>query len=174
MTAIEGNVDQIGWIAKVFDRAIIADLERLTTLPRPVDVIVLADVLEHLAKPEALLALAAETLDHDGAIVVSIPNIANLASRLGLLFGRFEYQDRGILDRTHLRFYTLSSARRLLHEAGLRIEAEETSSVPLDLALPWMPSILLGPLEWITDALTPLLPRLLGYQFIFVARKSER
>lgn len=174
MTAIEGDIDQIGRIAKTFDRAIIADLERLIGLPRPADVIVMADVLEHLAKPEALLGLAAEALDRGGAIVVSIPNIANLASRLGLLFGRFEYQDRGILDRTHLRFYTLSSARRLIRDAGFQIEAEETSSVPLDLALPWMPSILLAPLEWILSALTSLLPRLLGYQFIFVARKSER
>jgi len=62
-----------------------------------------------------------------GAIIVSLPNIANLRVRLGLLFGRFDYTDSGILDRTHLRFFTLRSARELMREAGYRITREAYS-----------------------------------------------
>ena len=73
------------------------------------DYILFADVLEHLRDPEAVLKRALTCLKVGGAVIVSVPNVANLVMRLSLLCGRFDYAERGILDRTHLRFFTLAS-----------------------------------------------------------------
>lgn len=83
------------------------------------DVIVFADVLEHLRDPIAALRKALPLLTPDGSIVVSLPNIAHGAVRLSLLEGRFEYRPLGLLDDTHLRFFTRSSVDDLLRGAGL-------------------------------------------------------
>jgi dolichyl-phosphate beta-glucosyltransferase len=89
--------------------------------PAPFDVVVCADVLEHLPEPERLLARISAWLAPGGTLLVSLPNVANVSVRAALLAGRFPYADRGILDRTHLRFYTRDSGRRLLENAGFRI-----------------------------------------------------
>ena len=88
----------------------------------PFDVVVCGDVLEHLPRPEALLGRIREWLAPGGTLLVSLPNVANVTVRAALLLGQFPYADRGILDRTHLRFYTRRSARRLLEDAGFRVE----------------------------------------------------
>src|SRR5215475_12056219 len=75
-------------------------------LAGPFDAIVYGDVLEHLVDPLGVMVGLNRTLARDGVIVVSIPNVAHLWIRLSLLAGRFEYGARGILDRTHLRFFT--------------------------------------------------------------------
>jgi 2-polyprenyl-3-methyl-5-hydroxy-6-metoxy-1,4-benzoquinol methylase len=88
----------------------------------PFDVIVLADVLEHLPDPIGTLRSYLRFLAPDGKVLVSVPNVAVWNVRLALLFGRFEYTATGTLDRTHLRFFTLANLTRALTEAGLRIE----------------------------------------------------
>ena len=88
---------------------------------QPFDAVVCADVLEHLARPEDLLARIHGWLRPGGTLLVSLPNVANVTVRAGLLLGRFPYAERGILDRTHLRFYTRRSARDLLTGAGFRV-----------------------------------------------------
>ena len=85
------------------------------------DKVLLLDVLEHLAAPERILRAAAHLVKPTGQVIVSVPNAAHLVVRLMLLFGRFNYADRGILDRTHLRFFTQSSIARLLVENGYSI-----------------------------------------------------
>lgn len=82
------------------------------------DVIVCGDVLEHMAAPERALTLLRKLLVPGGSLLVSLPNVAYARVRLDLLRGRFEYQETGILDRTHLRFFTRHSARRLFAECG--------------------------------------------------------
>ena len=173
LTALERDVDQIGNLARIFDQTILIDLEHVTRLPAA-DVVVMADVLEHLAWPEKLLGVASDSLANLGTVIISVPNVANLANRFSLFFGRFDYEDRGIRDRTHLRFYTLASARRLIRDAGFAIEREEASSIPLALAFPGLPRVILRLGERLIDALTMALPRLFGYQFIFVARRPDR
>lgn len=84
------------------------------------DALIFADVLEHLAWPLPILRGYLDTLKPTGSVFVSLPNVGLWSVRAGLLFGRFEYQDTGVLDRTHLRFFTVRSARRMLEEAGLR------------------------------------------------------
>lgn len=138
----------------------------------PFDVVVCADVLEHLARPEALLDRIRGWLRDGGTLLVSLPNIANVSIRLGLLLGHFRYTDRGILDRTHLSFYTLASARHLLENFGFRVQSAEPTAMPYELAVP-----ALGAPSWIRSTrgfaqLTARVwPTLFGYQFVFEAGK---
>jgi predicted TPR repeat methyltransferase len=168
----EYNVDCVATLKGCFDSVVIADLEKIKRLPSPVHAIVLADVLEHLRSPAAALQLVREALADDGHIFVSVPNIANLTTRLGLLFGIFEYRERGILDHTHLRFYTLRTIRRELERAGFRILATKGSSVPLRLIIgKYIPQPILVTGEWVLHKLTGLWRSLLAYQIILVAEK---
>jgi 2-polyprenyl-3-methyl-5-hydroxy-6-metoxy-1,4-benzoquinol methylase len=85
------------------------------------DIILFADVLEHTPDPLSVLIFYLRFLRPGGRIVVSLPNVACWDRRLALLFGHFDYADSGIMDRTHLRFFTFSTAQALLREAGLAI-----------------------------------------------------
>ena len=104
------------------------DLDRLPELPYPegyFDVITLADVLEHLREPAAALRHLRRWLSDDGRIVCSLPNVRHESVLLPLLVhGRWDYADAGILDRTHLRFFTLESMLRLLGEAGFELDGQ--------------------------------------------------
>lgn len=82
------------------------------------DCILLADVIEHTAAPEKVLARLQGLLRDGGCIIASVPNVSHYSVILGLLLGRWRYADRGILDRTHLRFFTQSSFLQLAREAG--------------------------------------------------------
>lgn len=83
------------------------------------DVIIFADMLEHLAWPAGVLKQYLALLKEGGTVIVSLPNVGLWSVRLQHLFGRFEYEETGVLDRTHLRFFTRRSALRLLDAAGL-------------------------------------------------------
>ena len=104
---------------QVFDE-VAEGLSRLPLEPESFDVIVLADVLEHLVDPWAVLKDALRYLKPGGRVVLSIPNLANYAVRLKLLAGDFRYQDFGIYDRTHLRFFTRGTVEELIRGARLR------------------------------------------------------
>ena len=121
--------------------------------------------------PEQLLRDCAAVLKPNGNIVVSVPNVANITVRLALLCGRFKYAERGILDRTHLRFYTRSSAQRLLRNSGYEVLETKTTVMPLELALGISPrNPLLVALTFCLRLATFCFPGLLGYQTILVAR----
>jgi 2-polyprenyl-3-methyl-5-hydroxy-6-metoxy-1,4-benzoquinol methylase len=90
-------------------------------LEGPYDVLLFGDTLEHIPDPVAVLRRLRTKLRDDGVLVVSIPNFANWAVRLQVLAGRFRYNDRGILDRTHLRFYTEKSVRELFAAGGFEV-----------------------------------------------------
>lgn len=87
------------------------------------DILIFADVLEHLIYPGDTLKLFDHSLSSGGQIFISLPNVACFYVRIGLLFGRFNpLEEGGILDKTHLHHYTLKTAKELIQEAGLRIE----------------------------------------------------
>src|SRR5262245_50159978 len=77
---------------------------------RRFDWLLASDVLEHLANPLETLQFYRHLLKPGGRLIVSLPNVALWDNRLRLLFGRFHYQDSGVLDRTHLRFFTIRTA----------------------------------------------------------------
>lgn len=91
------------------------------------DYIVLADVIEHIPDPAAFLSCILQNLPDTTKFIVSIPNIAFGGVRLALLNGAFDYVDSGLLERTHLRFFTLASALRLF--AHLQIYPERILSL---------------------------------------------
>ena len=87
------------------------------------DAVVMNDVLEHLADPQQLLKAVPGLLAEGGCLVASIPNVRYFFNVLGMAWhGSWEYTDEGILDRTHLRFFTRSSICLLLKECGFRVE----------------------------------------------------
>lgn len=129
------------------------------------DFIVLADVVEHMANPEPILRSLKSLLSPGGSVIVSTPNVAFASVRLALLNGCFDYVDSGILERTHLRFYTLKTLKLLFLAAGLYPSAQFhclrnplTSEISLD-DLPLSPWILA---KIANDELSRV------YQFLFV------
>lgn len=167
----EYDVDRIAELRGRFDHIVIADLENVTRLPAEVDAIVLADILEHLREPGLLLGLVRASLAAKGRLFISVPNIANITVRIGLLFGLFEYRERGILDETHLRFYTMRTIKREIRRAGFHIVAMRGSSVPVRLIVPWVPNVLLRIGERLLASVTQLWRGLFAYQIIVVAER---
>lgn len=110
--------------AEVYD---LNDLKPLS-LGNNFDFIIFADVLEHVNSPERVLKFFQKYLKKDGQMIISLPNVANWKIRLGLLFGKFDYTDSGILDKTHLKLYTYKSGRELIKKAGLKVINEKASS----------------------------------------------
>lgn len=105
------------------DEVIVGDLDDRDTLgrlgDRTFDMVLAADVLEHLRDPLGCLRDAVTRLRPGGVVVLSIPNVAHGDIRLALLEGRFEYTDVGLLDRTHISLFTIQSLRALITDAGL-------------------------------------------------------
>lgn len=171
----EFDVDRIGDLRTRFDQAVIANLEQMDALPRNVQAIVLADVLEHLRDPIHILRLCRESLSSDGRLFVSVPNIANVTIRVGLLFGIFRYRERGILDETHLRFYTKHTIREELERAGFQVMKVHGSTVPIRLIAPGStPEIMVRTGEKMLTGMTRLWRALFAYQIILVARPLTR
>ena len=134
--------------------------------------IIVADVLEHLVDPKEILFQLISTLEKDGKIFISVPNVANLTVRLSLLIGRFNYSDRGILDRTHLRFFTQRTFTSLISSKEAEYVQTGITPLPLEIVFPKLNSPHLGAIvQKALYLLTRMFPRLLGYQFTAVLRK---
>lgn len=120
---IEANPDSAK-IAQPFYRRLycfdIEDEASMASIEEIYDVIVIADVLEHLKSPNNAMNRLRERLDPQGYVLISLPNIAHISIAMQLLQGRFEYRDDGLLDKTHLHFFTIESALQLLRDSGLR------------------------------------------------------
>jgi SAM-dependent methyltransferase len=151
----------------------VADIERFAFPYRQeFDYIVFADVLEHLRDPAAVLRKCIPALKESGKIIISVPNIANWIIRLGLLFGKFDYMDRGILDRTHLRFFTLRSLKQLLSEVSCEVLDAIPTPLPVQLVFPFTGSNVFTPLHEAHYVLTCCWKTFFAYQFVIVAAPS--
>jgi methionine biosynthesis protein MetW len=136
------------------------DLERERLKSKEFDAVVFADVLEHLRNPEEVLASIEAP-----RVLISLPNITHWSGRLEVGRGRFPWEDFGLFDRTHLRFFTQENARTLIRGAGFRIAEERFNFEHLPLADKVRGAYRAGMM------LAPHLPNLLAYQFIFDARR---
>ena len=87
------------------------------------DVILMMDVLEHLRMPQRTLQIATTLLCPQGCLIINVPNVANWRVRFELLRGRWEYQETGILDRTHVYFFTRRTLETMLRENNFEIIA---------------------------------------------------
>lgn len=152
------------------------DVDTLGVLPwakESFDVILCMDVLEHLKCPQRAVQMVRPYLKSSGILIVSVPNVANWWVRYHLLTGKFHYQPAGILDRTHLRFFTRRSAEEMLTDAGYAITHRDvTPGVASNLYLRTIgrPLQALRRRERLEYRLTRLLPGLFAQQVIFVCR----
>jgi 2-polyprenyl-3-methyl-5-hydroxy-6-metoxy-1,4-benzoquinol methylase len=125
VTGVEIDKAAGGRAAKFCREVFVRDLNLqnwATGLPKAgFDVVLMGDVLEHLVDSRELLVQVRELLDPDGTVVICVPNVVHWITRLKVLFGRFDYEPAGTLDHTHLRFYTVRTARQLIESAGYRI-----------------------------------------------------
>ncbi|MES2932280.1 MAG: methyltransferase domain-containing protein [Pseudomonadota bacterium] len=152
------------------NRLLIGDLEKLDLtkefISQSYDSIVFGDVLEHLREPLTTLIQAVKLLSDDGQILVSVPNIAYAGLVADLLRGEFLYRDEGLLDKTHLRFFTQTSLEAMLLKAGLHVWQWEALERPLwdsefrtrieNLPSAWADTLLARPnalcYQWIASA----------------------
>jgi SAM-dependent methyltransferase len=131
------------------------------------DIVLGADVLEHLVNPGALLRQAREALAPGGTAIFCVPNIAHWYPRSRSTLGMFDYDQRGILDSTHLRFFTRRSIRRLIERQGYSIRRIEPVGLPFDAL-----EVEGSKAHWLRLADHLLLsawPTMFGYQFIVEA-----
>lgn len=176
VTAVERDPAQAARAQGKCQEIVVADLgEAARKLSGPFDAIVYGDVLEHLADPLSVVTALNHTLAPGGVVIVSVPNVAHLWVRLSLLLGRFDYADRGILDRTHLRFFTRRTFLEFLAQAGLTVEELLATPVPLPLVVPdRFHGVWLRAVHALSAALARCWKTGLGYQFVAVCRRAAQ
>lgn len=163
---------------------------------RTFDLMMFADVLEHVTDPVGVLRRLLPYLDDDGQILVSVPNVAAWPIRLDLMRGRFEYTKSGILDDSHLRFFTRETGQKMLEDAGLEVLRVEQNPMVVRAAkdlvmsatsalgtttadpesmrksLPY--KLYQGLVRPVEDVIASCAPELLSFQHVYVARKPYR
>lgn len=151
-------------------QSLFLDLENIkntTDIPNNYfDHILILDTVEHLRNSQVVLSNLKRFLKKSGKIIISLPNIAILKMRLSLLFGRFEYEDTGILDKSHLMFFTRESIKKLAERSSLITEAVYHNA---DLGILPIIGRALKKLPRKAQCLTTKIrPALLAAQFIFI------
>ena len=155
------------------DTLVVADLidGDLSAVPGSFDVVICGDVLEHLRDPEQLLRNAAGCLAPGGSLIVSVPNFGHWYPRTRAALGMFDYDRRGILDATHLRFFTRRSFEALVRRAGLSVVRRSATGLPFEIgdrgALAPQRRPRSGLVHSCDRALARLRPQLFAYQFIY-------
>jgi 2-polyprenyl-3-methyl-5-hydroxy-6-metoxy-1,4-benzoquinol methylase len=175
VTGVEQDPEMAQVAAEHCREMIVGDIESLNLdgLGK-YDAIVFGDILEHLRNPGQVLVRLSSLLKPGGKILISLPNIANIWVRLNLLFGRFNYSRVGILDESHLRFFTLHTMKHMADEAGLDVISVKATPIPLPLILPSTSrGRSLSFLHMFNWGLTKLRSTLFGYQFILVCQPKR-
>jgi 2-polyprenyl-3-methyl-5-hydroxy-6-metoxy-1,4-benzoquinol methylase len=161
VVGFDGSKEAIDIAKTHLDAAEVVDLNDLAQVGKVLgtkkyDYITFIDVLEHCHYPKELLEMFKGALKSDGRIIVSLPNIAHYSARMHILKGNFDYQDSGLFDKTHVKFYTQKTSRELIESAGLVVEKTMHTS----------------PDSGWKGALSKIDPTLTAIQFIRVARKA--
>ena len=161
-------------VAERVDAFVEADLN----LPLPAsigadfDVVVAGDILEHVMEPQQLLADLVSRTAPGGELLVSVPNFGHWYPRGRIAVGKFDYDQRGPLDRGHIRFFTRTTIERLFADAGLRVVEHRVVGTPFDLVLDDNRSgravrgVVAGALT-ADRAMVRAWPRMFGYQFLY-------
>jgi len=173
VVGVELDAEAAQLAAPYTERLLVGDAEELdleTELGgERFDAILFADVLEHLRDPAALLKRVRPLVAENGVVIASIPNVAHASVRLALLGGSFRYREWGLLDETHLRFFTRDGVQDLFESSGYvitqwqrrRLEVEE-SEIPVPRGVPDEAR------TWATGD-----PEATTYQFVVCAVPSE-
>lgn len=124
VTGFEFSPEAAALASPFCEQIVVGDIEDFNLWAEfnpPYDVIIFADVLEHLRNPPLVLDRCYALLSETGRIIISVPNIAHWTVRSDLLKGKFEYASCGLLDNTHLRFFTKKSLFRMVETSGFRV-----------------------------------------------------
>lgn len=147
------------------------DPEVMSQCNPPYDVILFGDVLEHLPNPMEVLQRFRYLLNEGGQILISLPNVAFWKVRLRLLFGRFDYEAEGILDKTHLRFFTYNNATDFVEKAGYSVKKQVPAVAFL---IPYEKEIAKIPFintiySWFKIPIVRIFPNLFCFNFVIQA-----
>lgn len=128
---IDIDIDDIALAQKKLRKTYVLDIEddSLDILTEKYDVITIMDVIEHLKEPARALRKIGQLLKPGGRLLFSVPNMSHVSIRLELLLGEFNYRNIGLLDDTHLHFYTEKYLQRVLNDAGYNIVNAESSTI---------------------------------------------
>jgi 2-polyprenyl-3-methyl-5-hydroxy-6-metoxy-1,4-benzoquinol methylase len=175
---IEGithSAEEARLAARSMDRCLVADIEG--DLPPELaggyDAIIFSHVLEHLNYPETVVARFVEYLNPGGQLIIAVPNVAAWRTRLRLVKGDFEYEDFGIFDNTHLRFFTHKTAAKHLLSKCRNLESVASNvegSIPLWPFRRAMPDAMV---TWLDELGCKIWPNLFGSQVLVTARKGN-
>lgn len=116
----DGNIEKYKWH------------EYLTKNNIKFNYIIFADVLEHIYDPLTALIKSKDVLEDNGSIWISIPNISHNSVIIDLMNNKFEYRETGILDNTHIRFFTYESLKGFILEAGLEVVSEANTTCTVE------------------------------------------
>lgn len=171
--AVEVDADARAHVAPIYSQV----EEDLTPfLQQEFDLILLMDVLEHMADPFGFFAQVSSLLSDNGSMLISVPNVAHWSVRFPLLFGYFGYQERGIMDRTHLQFFTRRRVTELVASVkGYSVRSFTASIEPLELVLPdWVhDNSIFGAVRALRIKVADLIPGLMAYQHLVHLVKTE-
>lgn len=159
VVGVEQGIDEAREAKKVLNRVITGDIENediLSQIKEKFDVVLASAIIEHLKDPAAAIRLWRRFLKNRGKLIITTSNIAHFSQRLELLRGKFEYKDYGILDNTHLRFFTTDTFRKLFEDSGYEIEYFSIDPVG-------------GGLPRISKILSKLFPNVFAYQMLIMA-----
>lgn len=149
VVGIDLDKDSVNVSGMLLDEAYLADVACFEDLPAEVknkrfDIILFGDILEHLYDPFTTLKDYQNLLKQNGRFIISIPNVVVWDIRLKFFFGIFNYTDTGVCDRTHIRYFTLTSMRRLIEAANLKIIKEDMNPGLLRPFVPILKKIIVG------------------------------
>lgn len=183
------------------EMAFVTDATDIENLPSEIknekfDLIIFADILEHIYNPLELLQKYSCFLKPNGQIITSIPNVATWNVRFSLLFGSFTYKDTGTLDRTHIRFFTRRTAQNLIQNAGYKIIRLDITPNFFRPFVPWIKQKFIKPgntpvnpraiieskqyqayLKWIFPieyTLAKIWKNMFSFQFIIIAKPNDQ
>jgi glycosyltransferase involved in cell wall biosynthesis len=161
------------------DRFVEADLDQGVPpeVEGPFDVVLAADVLEHVRRPDRILDQIRGLLAPGGSLVVSVPNFGHWYPRARVVLGRFDYDRRGILDRDHLRFFTRASFERLAGRSGFEVARRTSTGLPFEVVsrggdVAAGAGRLATTLAKVDRAATRVRPQLFAYQFLYELRPA--
>ena len=124
------NVDRLNDRRKYYQNIFLMDIRSFEKKNSGYNYVVFSDMLEHVENPGEILNSSLKLLSANGKVIISLPNVGYFLNRLGLLFGNWNYTEEGILDNTHVRFFTLATAKKFIQLSGYHIRNIE-AEVPV-------------------------------------------